>query len=195
MTDRKPRARREVAEQEASSHYPHHPAEQGPPPPHYYQSAPPPPHMAAYASYPTRQQYAHSYAAWQPGMRGDPASSPPAEGFHPPPYHRYPPRRNPTAVTPEQGHLAPPAEFMSPPSNVKRRPFASGSSLSPSKRLRTGTFLAHGVRSLRCFHSLGCNSRSPLSHRIASICPCMYGFILAKVPYVLKFGRVTCLSD
>lgn len=136
MSDRKPGARREGAEQEGY----HHPADQPPPPHFYHQSGPPPPpHMTTYANYPPRQQYASypPYGAWQPGMRNDHLPSPPSDGFHPP-YHRYPPRRNPTAVTPDQGHMVPPAEFMSPPSTVKKRPFASSSSLSPSKRIRKG---------------------------------------------------------
>ncbi len=136
MSDRKPKARREGAEHEGY-HYPpeHHP------PPHYHgQSAPPPHPMSAYATYPPRHPYGHPplpYGGWHPGMRADPMSSPPADGFHPP-YPRYPPRPNPTAVTPEQAQMMPPAEFMSPPSNVKKRPYGLTSSLSPSKRVRAG---------------------------------------------------------
>lgn len=123
--------------------------------------------MSTYASYPPRHQYGHPpppYGGWQPGMRGDPMSSPPSEGFHPP-YHRYPPRPNAAAVTPEQAHMVPPVEFMSPPSNVKKRPFASTSSLSPSKRVRTGKKTPdHG----RVGGSLGCNVCSSLGQLIGS---------------------------
>lgn len=136
MSDRKPTSRREGVDQEGYHYPPEHP-----PPPHYYnQSATPIHPMSTYASYPPRHQYGHPpppYGGWQTGMRGDPMSSPPSEGFHPP-YHRYPPRPNAAAVTPEQAQMVPPVEFMSPPSNVKKRPFASTSSLSPSKRVRTG---------------------------------------------------------
>jgi len=120
-----------------------------PPDPHgrqYYQSAPPPPsgHMGFYGNYPPRHhQYPPPPYGW-PGMSGggDPMSSPPPEGFHaapPPPFdHRYDGRRNPTAVTPD-AHVMPPAEFLSPPSNVKKRSLATNSSLSPSKRVCKGT--------------------------------------------------------
>jgi hypothetical protein len=103
--------------------------------------------MPPYASYPPpRQHYGHPY----PGPYGPPpprnfgpdhmASSPP-QGFHPP-LHRYPPPsgRNLTAVTPESGQMMP-ADFMSPPSNMKRRTLTPGSSLSPSKKARTGAFI------------------------------------------------------
>eukprot|EP00980_Cylindrotheca_fusiformis_P029188 scaffold22748_cov182-Cylindrotheca_fusiformis.AAC.2 len=111
-----------------------------------YQSAPPQQHMPPYASYPPpRQQYGHPY----PGPYGPPPprnfapdymASSPQQGFHPP-LHRYPPPtgRNMTAVTPESGQIMP-ADFMSPPSNMKRRTLTPASSLSPSKKARSGAF-------------------------------------------------------
>ena len=130
MSDRKPRPRSRD-ELEIAPEGPHHYDPSFPP---YYQSSHHP--MATYANYPPppRQQYPYPYPPY-PGHRSDPASSPP-EGFHPP-LHRYPPRRNPTAVSPESSQ-AMPAEFMSPPPNMKRRALTPGSSLTPSKRARTG---------------------------------------------------------
>jgi len=87
-----------------------------------------PPH-----GYPYPGPYAH------PGMMGqDHTASPPQQGFHPPLHRPYPGPggRNMTAVTPDSGQVMP-AEFMSPPSNMKRRTMTPGSSLSPSKRARS----------------------------------------------------------
>ena len=142
MSTRKapPRPRAGTGEPSEAGHY-HQPES-----PYYYQSAPtqqqPQQHMA-YTAYPPRQHYGHPYPPHYANRNmgpGDPmASSSPQGGFHPP-LHRYPPRgRNLTAVTPDSGHVVP-ADFMSPPSNVKRRALTPGSSLSPSKKARTGTF-------------------------------------------------------
>ena len=143
MSDRKPRARtrRELDEESAADYYQHY--QHHPNPPRYQ----PPQHMAAYAAYPPppRQQFAYPpYPQYGHARGGEHLSSSSAamhEGFHPP-AHPYPPRPSATAVTPESGQLLP-AEFISPPSNVKRRQLTPGSSITPSKKARKGkvTFL------------------------------------------------------
>lgn len=179
MSDRKqrPRTRNELESQGPNYH---HPESQYPD--NYHSVSP---HMATYASYPPppRQQYAYPYHQYH-GHRGDPSSSPP-EGFHPP-LHRYLPRSNPNAVSPESGQVMP-AEFMSPPSNVKRRTLTPGSSLTPSKRARTGAFLPLVLFHCRCC-SLSVESQEWHSYGL-------FSYVFYFVSYILKFGRKSCLSD
>ena len=143
MEQRKPPSRRDGGGSTDQDGY-HYPPE--PHIPQYYQSAPPPPpHMTYYGGYPPHYQYPPPpHGSW-PGMAGgDRMSSPPSEGFHPPGFDpRYDGRRNATAVTPDT-HIMPPAEFLSPPSNVKKRSGASSNSLSPSKRVCKGK-LSFGI--------------------------------------------------
>lgn len=189
MSDRKPRPR--TTGRDPPSEEAYHRSQEQHPPPHYYQPAPPPPpHMATYASYPPRQQFApppYPHYHGPPPHRGDPAASPPSEPFHPP-LHRYQPRRNP--ITPESGQLVP-AEFVSPPSNVKRRTLTPGShSLTPSKRARTGTSSSL-FRSFRHFRYLLVKGIIfPLSHpRIFGLHMCVYGnivYVLRLLSYVLE---------
>jgi hypothetical protein len=163
MDHRKPASRRDGASDHHDGYQypPEHSARQ------YYQSAPPPPQMAFYGSYPPRLPYPHPpYTGWSGMVGGDPMSSPPPEGFHPPPFDpRFDGRRNATAVTPDT-HVMPPAEFMSPPSNVKKRSCTSSNSLSPSKRVCQGKLF---VGSIIVAAIVGWRDWSSLRHRAGHI--------------------------
>ena len=125
-------------------------------PGHYHQSEPPyyyPPQsaptqqqtqqpMTAYPTYPPTQHYGHPYPPHygNRNMGYDPLPNSSPQGLLAPhmPYPRT--GRNLTAVTPESGNLLP-ADFRSPPSNMKRRTLTPGSSISPSKKARpSGAF-------------------------------------------------------
>jgi hypothetical protein len=163
MSSRKPapRLRTGTSESADSNHFP--PDSYN----HYNPSAPTQqPHGAAYAGYPPRQHYAHAYPGHYPprNMGPDQLSSSPPQGFHPPLHQGYPPPsgRNLTAVTPESGQIMPP-DFMSPPSNMKRRPLTPGSSLSPSKKPRPGAFhFSFQSFSRVSFFNVGLVERLPL---------------------------------
>ena len=142
MSSRKDPPRTRPGSGEGSDSGPYHPHE----PQYYpqYQSAPPQQHMHQYPpGYHMRPPHGYPYPGHYgpPGMMApDHTASSPQQGFHPP-LHRYPGpgASNMTAVTPDSGQIMP-AEFMSPPSNMKRRTMTPGSSLSPSKRARSGAF-------------------------------------------------------
>ena len=140
MSSRKDPPRSRPGSGEGSDSGPYHESQYYP----QYQSAPPQQHMHQYPpGYPMRPPHGYPYPGHYgpPGMMGpDHTASSPQQGFHPP-LHRYPgpAGSNMTAVTPDSGQIMP-AEFMSPPSNMKRRTMTPGSSLSPSKRARSGAF-------------------------------------------------------
>jgi len=193
MSDQKPPGGpREGGEHDTSGNYPAPPEQVYP---HHFYPHRPPPQMAAYTSYHQRQQFPpypyHPYHMRNVGM--DPASSPPhrnQEGFHPPLHQEYPGRNNAAAVTPESTHMIP-AEFTSPHSSTRRRPFAPVGSVSPPKRPRTGTFHRFVIR---CHSCMGRPSRrypSPLSHWSARHF-LVYGWWYIHVAtYVSKFGLRT----
>jgi hypothetical protein len=176
--------RRELeTEQELAPDYPHSHEQ------HYYQPTRPPSHMATYANYPPRQQYPPPpYPPYHGAPRNDISASPPSDGFHPP-VHRYAPRRNP--ITPESSQMVP-AEFMSPPSKVKRRGLSPRShSLTPSKRARTGRFSQHFFVIVDHAYWIGCFSVESRKDTVPSRLLHLFVFL----SYVMKFCRMAALSD